>query len=448
MHALGKIPELLLIVFMLLSSICSGTEKGKAVPKIVIRNGKFITKANGKIFVPFGVNYCVFGKFENGKPGYASFSPTYYDSSFVEKMMAYCKKNGFNTIRVFHAYVSCEDGILESRSAREFSPEYMTNVIHLLEQARIYNIYLIWTFDIWTPPSKWLSEQKTVADGKYAFQKAGGVDYNRNAFYMDLRHARNRANNIVEMIRAIRKHDPELLTTVFSWQLENELYSVENFAPYKLKQFTYNGKNYDLANGKGKQKLMDDVVSNWCNYLTTAIKHEDIEALVSVGVFPFKDVGMDGPGDWSKPGRRDKRVPARPLVLLKTEIDFLDIHFYVWREGNKDELYVLDQKWKSVEKDKLLPLAKKLEKPIMVGETGLFNNYTDGMGLSIPQRVTLASKYLKNHIEALRKDYGVAGVLFWTFGTPSKPNKKLYYDLYYQHEVKEAFIQAWEEGEK
>ncbi|MBT3291023.1 MAG: hypothetical protein HN380_27000, partial [Victivallales bacterium] len=97
--------------------------------RITVRQGMFANARTGAPFTPFGVNYCVVGEFKTGKRGHATFSPSHYDREFVSTMMQDLQNWGCNTVRVFHAYVAAEDGIIKSRDATELSPDYVANFL-------------------------------------------------------------------------------------------------------------------------------------------------------------------------------------------------------------------------------------------------------------------------------------------------------------------------------
>jgi len=417
--------------------------------RITVRQGMFANARTGAPFTPFGVNYCVVGEFKTGKRGHATFSPSHYDREFVSTMMQDLQNWGCNTVRVFHAYVAAEDGIIKSRDATELSPDYVANFLDFLKQARAHGIRVIVSFDVWSTGCKWLSERELPFDSDYQFPlEEWDERYKRNNFQLCRTPARERANTIIEFIRAIRKHDPTLESTILAWELENELNLTDDKPPFdgSVQKTTFGGRTFDLRDDTGRQAYLDAVFVNWCDYIHSAILHEDPAVLVSASVFTFAAVGLERPGAFTGVTRRDHRIPARPLALLGSSIDFVDIHSYVWRDldGTRDELWYLRRNMESVEIDALRAKAAKLRKPIIVGETGVHNNYTNRPGLSIPARVKLGADYLHNHVRALRDTYGVAGMLFWTYGTKALPRQGLYYDLNRQPLVRDLYLDAWQ----
>lgn len=402
----------------------------------------------GASFTPFGVNYCVVGEFRTGKRGHASFSPSHYDREFVGGMMRDLQNWGCNTVRVFHAYVAAEDGIVKSCEATELAPDYVASFLDFLEQARAHGIRVIVSFDVWSTGCRWLAERELPVDPEYEFPlETWEETYKRNNFQLCRTPARERANTIIEFIRAIRKHDPTLTHTILAWELENELNLHDDLPPFdgSVGKTSFGGRTFDLRDDGDRQAYLDAVFVNWCDYIRAAIRREDPDVLVSASVFTFAAVGLERPGAFAGVTRRDHRIPARPLALLDSGIDFVDLHSYVWRDpdGSRDELWHLRRDMDSVEFDALRAQAARLGKPIIVGETGVHNAYTNRPGLTIPDRVRLGAGYLHNHVRALRDTYGVAGMLFWTYGTRALPTQGLYYDLNRQPLVIDSFIDAW-----
>jgi len=431
---------------------CQGLATGRATggqARITVRDGTFVDARTGDAFTPFGVNYCVVGEFKTGKRGHATFSPSHYDREFVGTMMQDLQSWGCNTVRVFHAYVAAEDGIIKSRNATELSPEYVANFLDFLKQAQARGIRVIVSFDVWSTGCKWLSERELPVDPAYHFPlEKWDETYKRNNFQLCRTPTRERANTIIEFMRAIRKHDPKLASTILAWELENELNLTDNKPPLdgSVEKTTFGPRTFDLRDDADRQAYLDAVFVNWCDYIRAAIRHEDPDVLVSASVFTFAAVGLERPGAFTGVTRRDHRIPARPLALLDSSLDFVDIHSYVWRDldGTHDELWYLRRNMDSVEFEALRAKAAKLGKPIIVGETGVHNNYTNRPGLSIPDRVKLGADYLHNHVRALRDTYNVAGMLFWTYGTKKLPRQGLYYDLNRQPYAAKQYLDAWQ----
>lgn len=385
--------------------------------RISVREGRFVEKTSGKPYAPLGVNY-----YRVNKPGqHATFSPAYYDRAFIEEMMDDVAARGFNTIRTFQCYTVGEDGIVTSPQAREISPAYLDNVIHFLEQARKRHLHVIFTWDAWNPGSEWLSSIPLPDESKYHFLPKWDRQPGPNSFRIDMSAVRTRANCITELIKSIKQRDPGLLPVVMSWELENEVYFTTAQPPLDTREgtFDFGGKTYNLASDDEFQALMDAIVSQWSNALTEAVRKADPEALVGAPVYTFAAVGRTGPGTLSKDTTKDPRIPARPMALLKTGIDYLDIHLYAWKSDTETVGDFLARSLASDEFDQLQSEAREAGKPIVSGEIGVFAHYLRKPDLTIDH--TLGVQCLREHLTGINQR-GIAGVLYWPYGNPdSKP---------------------------
>lgn len=399
-------------------NIMAKTKQEDNFSRIIIKSGKFVEKDTGRPFIPFGVNYYRTGVVSNGKDVHATFCPGFYDRAYIEKMMADLSARGFNTVRTFQVYHVGKDGILTSSKSREISPDYLANMVHFLQQARKHHIHVIFSWDIWLPESEWWSAKPLPHEDKYSLLPAWDEKMGVNNYRIFKGSVRNRANAIVSIIEALRKTDPSLLKVVMTWELENEVYFNANSEPFKTCQgvFRFADKDYLLSSDEQVQKLMDDMIVQWANICTDAIHHADKEALVSAGVFTFHAIGRNRPGSLSQDHTSDTRVPARPMALVRSKLDYLDIHLYAWMTETEDVAEYFTHSLESVEWDKLTTTAQKAGKPIMAGETGVCANY-----LRKPPEWTinheLGVKCFREQL-SLMKNEKLAGVLFWSYGNP------------------------------
>ena len=231
--------------------------------------------------------------------------------------------------------------------------------------------------------------------------------------------ARRRANLIVQMITAIRRVDPALLNVILAWELQNETSFDVTAQPFNQMSGSYHfaGRTYDLGSDQQKQALMDAIIVQWANVSADAIHHTDPLALVSDSVFTFAAVQRIGPGTLSQDKTRDLRVPARLLALAGTHLDFVDMHTYAYQAQGRTFAGNEEADFSSVEWETLKPTLRKLGKPILAGETGLFRDDVmsrDGRGIDKP----LALSVLRKHIQVV-KDAGFAGALYWSYGSPN-----------------------------
>ena len=386
--------------------------------RVSVRDGGFVLE-DGTPFVPLGVNYYRVGEVQEGKPGHATFCPGFHDRSFVEKMMADVAAQGFNAVRTFHVYHVGESGIITSPQAREIAPGYLDNVIHFLEQARAHGIRVIFSWDIWMPASDWWAGQalpgEAGADLRPDWDPAMGI----NGFRLHRGSVRTRANAIVALIQAIRARDPELLPVVMAWELENEVYLSAEKAPFNQRQGTFDfaGRTYSLGSDAEVQELMDAILVQWADLCTGAIREADPEALVSTGLFSFAAVGRGGPGTLSTDQTKDQRIPGRPLALLDSTLDYVDLHLYAWRTAQEGVTRHLERNLQSSEWDAVRARAKELGKPLMCGECGVFANYLRSAPNWQEISHELGAECFAEHVEGL-KDSGLSGALYWAYGNP------------------------------
>jgi hypothetical protein len=393
------------------------TKAKSGISRIIIRGGCFVEKDSGKPFTPLGVNYYRLGNEKIGRSVHAAFCPPVYDRPYIEKMMKDVASWGFNTVRTFQSYYIGEDGILTSESAREISPAYLSNMLHFLQQAKNNGLHVIFSWDIWVPKSDWWSSMPMPNEARYGFRPDWEEDMGVNDYRIHLGSVRTRANAIKTLIQAIRKKDPSLLPVVLSWELENELYFVTDKAPYNTRQgsFSFKGKTYDLSSDDQVQESMDDIITNWVNACAETIHQADPEALVDAGLFSFVAVGRGGPGTFSKDQTGDNRVPARPMALLRSKMNYVDVHLYAWKTDKESVPEYLKRNLESIEWSKLKPEAKKIGKPIMSGEFGVFANYLRKPDLKIDHELGL--ECLKQHLQRIKSN-GFTGALYWFYGNP------------------------------
>ena len=392
-------------------------------PRIAVRDGHFVEAEGGRAFAPVGVNYFRTGKADGGKVVHATFCPGFYDRTFIEKMMADLQAWGFNTVRTFQVYYVGPSGILTSPQAREISPAYLANVIHFLQQARQHGVHVIFSWDIWLPTSEWWASQPLPDEAKYDLHPAWDEAAGMNNFRFGRDSVRTRVNGILELIRAIGKVDPDLLRVVMAWELENEVVFGADRVPFSKRggTFHFGGKDYDLASDEQTQALMDEIIVQWANVGAGAIHAADPQVLVSASVFTFAAAGRGRPGTLSRDKTGDNRIPARPLALLRSGLDYLDIHSYAWRSETESVASYLDKNLASEEWPVLSAQAKRAGKPVLVGESGVFANYLrKPPGWGIDHALGVAC--LREHLQGL-KAHGLAGLLYWPYGSPdSTPN--------------------------
>jgi len=414
--------------------------------RIAVRDGAFVAKETGELFTPVGVNYYRVGEVDGGKRVHATFCPGLYDRAFVEKMMDEVATWGFNTVRTFQVYHVGKSGIIKSPQARELATEYLDNVVHFLQQARRHGLHVIFSWDIWMPHSDWWAGRELPGEASCDLSPDWDPTQGINAFRLHRGSVRTRANAIVALIEGLRARDPELLPVVLAWELENEVYLSAEKAPFsdRTGQFTFAGKDYDLSSDHQTQSLMDDILIQWAGCCADAIHQADPEALVSAGLFSFAAVGRGGPATLSRDATRDARIPGRPMALLQSRLDYLDIHFYAWRTAKEGVAQYLKRNLQSVEWEAVRAKARDLGKPLMCGECGVFANYLRSAPNWQAIDHELGIRCFREHVAGL-KAHGLAGALYWSYGnpdsTPGDENPVLTFHPQYGRVLREAWAE-------
>jgi hypothetical protein len=387
--------------------------------RIVIRDGKFVDASTGRTFRPAGVNYYRLGLIAGKKQGHSAFSPGSYDETFITRMMENLSRAGFNTVRSFLSNHSGAGGIVTAAQSAEVNPDFLRNLAHFLRAAQTHGIRVILSWDTWTPDSQAWAETPLAGESRHGWVTEPSQDLKVNGFRLTPKPIRAKANAIRALIAGLRKSAPELVPVVLAWELENEVHFNLEQEPFPSRPaaFVFGEREFDLRTDSGAQALMDAATRAWATACAEAIHAADPEALVSASVFTFTAVGRQGPGTWSKDQTKDMRVPARPLALLDTGLDFVDIHLYVGKSMTESISQHLQRDLASVEMPLLAAEARRLGKPILIGESGVAAHYMrrGPDWQTIPHDVGV--DLLRKFHQALAA-HPFAGVLHWHYGSP------------------------------
>ncbi len=369
-----------------------------AIPRIKIKNNQFINSETSETFTPRGFNYVRLRPTNSGHVVHANFDPLYYNIPEIEAMLQDLKTNKFNVVRTF-LDVTYPFGLFETNIATRFSPNYMTNVIDFLQRANNHEIYVIFTFDMWGPPAEsWLFR------GPLSQAKVTGVNW----LYFREGAAETRAALLSEFASEIKNTDPELLPGILSYEIQNELCYFMDYEPLSLTNgtFTYNTETFYLSSEKDLQKLMDAQAINLCNHCVTEVQKIDAEAFVSVSVFTFNAVGRTGPVYLKSDTTLDSRVPARPLALTKSKLDFVDIHVY------PHTTISVQKDFKSIDFEEVKKDCQRTGKPLFLGEFGAFKDNFPVIDDAASEMAMFAKKSFQRSFD---------GWAYWTYDTDEQP---------------------------
>jgi hypothetical protein len=389
-----------------------------AESRIVIRDGSFVDAGTNKPFRPFGVNYYRVVLTAEGKQYHSALSDGSYDEAFVTRMMEHLARDKFNTIRTFLSNHSGPGGIVAEPESADIAPGYLANLIHFLRSAQAHRIRVILAWDTWPPQSHPWARTALDQEARHGFVLSQNVHFGVNGFRLSPEPVRSKANAICALINALRKSAPELLPVVLAWELENEAHFRVDQEPFlsRPSDFTFGGRRFDLRDDSGAQELMDASARAWATACADAIHATDPGALVSASVFTFAAVGRRGPGTLSADRSSDHRVPARPLALLESGIDFVDLHLYAGRSEQRTVPQHLEHDLESIEISALGASAKRLGKPILVGESGIAAHFTrrgpDWQTIRHEEGAALLREFYRRLAA-----HPFAGVLHWHYGS-------------------------------
>ncbi|MHC4251962.1 MAG: hypothetical protein ACYS9X_22820 [Planctomycetota bacterium] len=366
----------------------SSGEAARELPRIAVREGAFVD-SRGAAFAPRGLNYirlrqaaCLW---------HDTFSPASYDGPRAGRALEDMSRRGFNLVRVFVDHTAGA-GAVATRDAERLSAGYMANVVDFLRRARASAVRVIFAMCYLAEGRRWRGIAGPMPAG------VGG----ENAMLLSPARARAKATYMADFAATIKERERTLLTTVFSYELDNETTYRADLPPFSTRRgtFGFGDGRYDLASGEGLQRLADDAVVAAANVAVRAVRRIDPGAMVSANVFTFAAVGRTGPGRLLTDRTRDARFPARPLALARSDIHYLDIHLYgITPEG-------LERDLASVEWDELAPALRRAGKPVIMGEYGAFRHG--------PATADAAARLLVAHVDRV-SDSGFAGHLLWTY---------------------------------
>ena len=320
---------------------------------------EFYDTVTGETFHPIGSTYLNLYVKDNGSVYHADFAVGQYDADAAEAALKEMHKYGYNTVRVwlYHGSPSLQPIMSvegpQSTNVPDLYKPYMDNFLDFLEKANENNIYVYLAIDRFPQNEYYLK----MANGGYP-QIEGAT----NREYMVPGAIEAKEIYIDKIMETIKGHNPDLLSTILAFEIRNELHSTTAYGPFNKTEGIVEtaAGSYNMADPASRQACQDDNVTLFLNRCVDRIKSHDPDALTTSSVFTFDPVrktGMAGAG-LLPVNCKDKRWPVRPEVLLKTKIDFVDIHNYYpwdWKSGLKSI------GWESLDKS---------SKPFFAGEFG------------------------------------------------------------------------------
>ena len=378
------IPVLILLLGLLLTQV--NPASGVEFP-VHIERGEFVDAA-GRPFVPRGFNYI---RLFPGR-SHDTFDPEHYDPDTIERVLQRWQTDGFNLVRVFLNGYAHLQGSIAHRDVPGLDAAYVRNVADFLVRARRHGIAVMICAESFPRTAPY-------AQGLHVPEKVSSA----NAEYLDIAHVEAKAAYLQDLIRKLSEAQPGCLEAVFSYDLQNELcFQVsEPFANVSGAFIVAEGKHYQLPGQR--QELADDAAVHFIDRMADSIHQVHPKGLVNVSVFTYRAVGRSGPGDFQvKKAAWQNRIPVRPMAILRSKADIVDLHLYPGDEQ------AFESDLASIEFSALTDRAKELGKPVIVGEFGVFKSRFP----ELPAAATWIGEMTSRIAER-----GFAGWLYWTYDT-------------------------------
>jgi hypothetical protein len=353
--------------------------------------------------VPKGYNYIQLDPWV----GYhETFDTNVYDAAAAEAALAQFEYDGFNMVRVFLDHRSEVQpgtgiyGIAGLSNATGLYAPFVANFVDFLRRARAHHVYVIPVLP-WAPANLGFQTilnsnvPANVEDVNILYLAQGGIDAKKEY-----------AQQLAGLVAAAEAGGT-LLSTVFSWELDNESAIVTDKKPFSLASGTVtpaDGVTYNLAVPAERQQCFDANLVLWANTCAAAIRTVDPDAMVSTSVFTYSAVGRSGPDGIPPFSSGDARVPARPQVLrLYSTLSYTDIHLYPTGASYS----IVDDLGSSE-----FAAFQKGAMPMLMGEFGAFKT-------PYPN-ITSAAVAMGAHRAAAFQE-GFGGSIFWTWNTSNQP---------------------------
>lgn len=340
------------------------------MPRISVESGASpsFVDSTGEAYKPAGQNYSRILPLSfpgpDGGPinDHATFHTGIYDAGMTNSVLTNLKNSGYNFVRVFingkqHTYdgapvfgVSGPVVIGRDHWNGLYVP-YMNNVLDMLAKANALGLYVELTFE-WLPSNDYYDAGAPPTD-------VDGI----NRTWMSTGYIEQKKNYLTNFMQFIKNADPDLLTTIVSVDLQNELFMDVSIKPFTLTSTVSLpcGQSFDMSQDAARQDAVDKSFNYWCNEMTAAVHSVDPSILCTASVFTFAAINMTGPnGVHHNPGE-DQRYPARPVALLQSDLSYIDIHLY---PGFRDvDIDLTSIEWSSL---------NQALKPLWLGEFGAF----------------------------------------------------------------------------
>lgn len=362
----------------------------------------FYNDETGEPFVPCGANYIrLRGGVHSTFEAATSAGPSDYDPYDAEAALKLMADNGMNTVRVFLFGGTPETpGLAGGLSVSGVYRPYLDNVADFMKRASRNGIYVLLTFGCELP------------ENYYYRNRLSGLPVGRNTMYLTQEGIDAYTAVVCDTLHYLKSINPDLLSGLFGIQLQNEVALYAGEWPFDDAHRTdtvtgADGRTYDMSIDADRQALAENGLRFYIDSLTEAVRQVDPALLVSESAFSCYDVGTTPERSYGMHASGvDTRIPPTAEVLLNTNLDFLDYHFYYTDPGmTLEESFMA--RYDSTLLGSLSANAQEAlkSKPVIMGEFGSFKF----MDNSVSEEL----KTLRG-LRAAALEKGLDGVIYWT----------------------------------
>jgi len=373
----------------------------------ILRSGRyahFYRKQSGLRFFVKGMNYI---RLRHGD--HATFeaavgrSPAYYNREQADSMLRMLSKNGYNTVRVFIIGRSPRNPGIggDYEQTQGLYEPYVENVIDFLRLARTHGVYVLPTFGDGELPRN-----------RYYRDRIKDLPRGVNVMYLTPEGIAAKKQYAVDFLTYVERQAEGLLDVLLGVQVQTELHLRCDGWPFTQTQGTLkmpNGRSYDMSNAEERQQLMDEGINHYHNTLAQAIRKVAPSLLICEGVFTLRAVGktLDTHKGVFPGGIGDKRFPPTAPVLGRSNLDFIDMHFYRTRRAEQvsDALHkdMNSMEFFSGEMETI-----RRAKPVILGEFGSFRHVDTDFSQASENLLSIRDLAIGNHM---------MGIMMWTYDT-------------------------------
>ncbi len=307
-----------------------------ALPRIKIgeHQGRpaFINSSTGEVFQPMGSSYL--------PEKHKTFSPGVYVSDDAESALEKMAEGGFTVVRIwsYHGHwenrkeglFAMEGPDYRNQNTPELWQPYVDNIVDFITRASRRGIYVHLVIDR-EPDTPFYRDRVNTG-----YPDVEGFIHRE---YLTEGSLEAKEIYIAELIKNFRQRNPELLSTIFAYEIRNEIHADTAQAPFNKTEGVVEtaAGHYDMGSPSSRQACFNENVLLFLSRAAKALKKADPEALATTSTFAYLPVHKEGmleagllPTDME-----DTRWPILPAVLVDSDLDFVSFHSYYPHDWNR-----------------------------------------------------------------------------------------------------------------